>query len=123
MLNIKHGVVPEELLSHPFCNKNMIEDKDTSDLLKCNDIICFIVGGTRFQIMKSKFAYWPETRLSKLIRAETQNEILKLCDKYFVSNERKTTMKTYIFFRNGSNFNSILDKYCVLQFPFYLILI
>ena len=118
MLNIKHGVVPEELLSNPFCKKDMIEDKDTSDLLKCNDIVCFIVGGTRFQIMKSKFAYWPQTRLSKLIRAETENEILKLCDKYLVSNERKPTMKTYLFFRNGSNFNSILDKCFVLRFPF-----
>ena len=116
MLNIKHSV-SDVLLSNPFCSKDMIEDEDTCHLSKCDDIICFIVGGTRFQIMKSKFAYWPETRLSKLIRAKTENEILKLCDKYFVSNERKTTMKTYIFFRNGSNFNSILDKCYVLEFP------
>ena len=79
-------------------------------LLDCDDIICFVVGGTQFQIMKSNFAYWPQTRLSKLIRAKNESEILKICDKYVVNDTTKTMMDTYIFFRNGKNFNSILDK-------------
>ena len=88
----------------------MIADRQTSMLLECNDLICFIVGGTQFQILKSKFAYWPQTRLSKLIRTRTKKEILGLCDKYVSHNETKTMMDTYTFFRNGNNFNSILDK-------------
>ena len=109
MSNIKYSV-DTVLLSNPFCNSYMIEDKETSMLLQCDDLICFIVGGTRFEIIKSRFAYWPQTRLSKLIRTKKENEILNLCDKYIARKETKTMMDTYMFFRNGKHFNSILDK-------------
>ena len=97
--------VDDVLLSNPFCDSSIVKDEETSMLLDCDDIICFVVGGTQFQIMKSKFAYWPQTRLSKLIRAKTESEKSKLCDKFVVSKERKMMMQTYIFFRNGNNFN------------------
>ena len=47
---------------------NLIEDEETDYILRSDDIICIIVGGTMFQIRKSKFAFWPITRLSKLTR-------------------------------------------------------
>ena len=60
---------------------NLIEDEETDYILISEDIICILVGGTMFQIMKSKFAFWPKTRLSKLMRAKTKQEMLTLCDK------------------------------------------
>ena len=90
----------EVVLSNTECNTDIVEDKHTSDILNCDDIICFVVGGTRFQIMKSKFAYWPQTRLSKLIRAKSEIERRKLCDKVVVSIERKCVAqinRTYHF--------------------------
>ena len=107
MNNIKHNLNEKSLL-HPFCNKELIEDKETLRLLACDDLISFIIGGTQFQILKSKFAYWPKTRLSRLIRAKTKKEILSLCNNFVVC-ERSGQPKKYIFLRNGNNFNSILD--------------
>ena len=93
---------------HSLVSQDMFEDEETSHLLKCNDLVCFIIGGTQFQILKSKFAYWPKTRLSMLIRANTKNEILKLCDNViFCDNSGQP--KKYIFLRSGINFDTILD--------------
>ena len=64
--------IPEEI--------NLIEDEETDYILRSGDIICIIVGGTMFQIRKSKFAFWPKTRVSKLIRAKTKEEMVTLCD-------------------------------------------
>ena len=94
----------------PFGNKNLIEDNETPTILACDDLICFLLGGTQFQILKSKFAYWPHTRLPQLIRAKTREEILRLCDD-FVLCKKTGQPKRYIFYRNGQNFNSILDKF------------
>ena len=110
MNNTKH-IVNEKLLLYTFDNKELTEDKETPRILACDDLICFDVGGTQFQILKSKFAYWPKTRLSRLIRAKTRKEILNLCNKYVVC-EESGQKKKYIFLRNGNNFNSILDKCC-----------
>ena len=79
MSTIKHNVNEKSLL-HSFHNKELFEDKETPSILTCDDIICFIIGGTQFQILKSKFAYWPTTRLSRLIRAKTKQEILSLVE-------------------------------------------
>ena len=102
---------------HPLFSQDMFEDKETSRLLNSDDLVCFIMGGTQFQILKSKFAYWPKTRLSMLIRAKTKDEILKLCDNViFCDNSGQP--KTYIFLRSGINFNSILDtlNFCIKLF-------
>ena len=94
---------------HSLVSQDVFEDNETSHLINCHDLVCFIIGGTQFQILKSKFAYWPKTRLSMLIRAKTKDEILKLCDNViFCDNSEQP--KTYIFLRSGINFNSILDK-------------
>ena len=101
--------VDEQLLSNPCYNKDILEDEETSALLASDDLITFIVGGTKFQTAKSKFAYWPKTRLSKLIRAKTRKEKLKCCDRYVVCQGTKN-IETYIFFRSGKSFDAVLDK-------------
>ena len=88
--------------------KELFEDEETPLIVAFDDLLCFIVGGTQFQILKSKFAYWPKTRLSRLIRAKTEKEALRLCNKLVVC-EETGQIKQYIFFRNDKNFNSILD--------------
>ena len=107
---------------HSVVSKDIFEDEETSHLLKCDDLVCFIIGGTQFQILKSKFAYWPKTRLSMLIRANTKNEILKLCDNViFCDNSGQP--KEYIFLRSGINFDTILDtlNFCIkLFYSFYI---
>ena len=107
---------------HSLVSQDVFEDKETSHLLNCDDLVCFIIGGTQFQILKSKFAYWPKTRLSMLIRAKTKDEILKLCDNVIFC-DNTAQPKKYIFLRSGINFNSILDtlNFCIkLFYSFYI---
>ena len=94
-------IIPEKI--------NLFEDQQTDVILESDDIICIIVGGTKFQIMKSKFSFWPQTRLSKLMRAKTKQEMLTLCDKVIFHDKSKEPTK-FVFLRNATNINSILDK-------------
>ena len=105
----KNESIGEMLLSNPYYHKDMMEDEETSILLASDNLVSFIVGGTKFQTAKSNFAFWPKTRLSRLIRAKTEEEKLRLCDKYIVCEERKI-METYVFFRSGKSFDAVLDK-------------
>ena len=107
MYNLK-PIVKESSILHTFYNKELIEDNETHRILACDDLICFVIGGAEFQILKSKFAYWPNTRLSRLIRAKTKEKILMLCNNFVVC-ENSGQTKKYIFYRNGNNFNTILD--------------
>ena len=91
-------------------SQDVFEDKETCHLLTCDDLVCFIIGGTKFQILKSKFAYWPKTRLSMLIRAKNKINMLKLCDNVIFCENSGKPIK-YIFLRSGKNFNSILDTH------------
>ena len=99
--------IGEILLSNPYYQKDMMEDEETSILLASDNLVSFIVGGTTFQTAKSNFAFWPKTRLSRLIRAKTEKEKLRLCDKYVVCEK---FMETYVFFRSGKSFDAVLDK-------------
>ena len=101
--------IGEMLLSNPYYQKDMMEDEETSILLASNNLVSFIVGGTKFQTVISNFAFWPKTRLSRLIRAKTEKEKLRLCDKYIVCEETKV-IETYVFFRSGISFDAVLDK-------------
>ena len=93
----------------PLSNCNIdIQDDFTDQISKCEEIITLIVGGTRYEVLKKNFAYWPTTRLSKLIRATTTKEILKYCDGFSEATFHKR--QEYYFQHNWSNFNSILDK-------------
>ena len=89
------------------CNIQM-QDDFTAQISKSDEIITFIVGGNRYEVLKKNFAYWPTTRLSQLVRATTKSEILKYCDGFSEATFPKRP--EYYFLNNWSNFNSILDK-------------
>ena len=91
-----------------------IQDAYTEHISNSEDIIALNVGGTRYEVLKKNFAYWPTTRLSKMVRAKTKEDILKYCDgvSEFPSENKPSE---YLFRHNWSNFNSILDKYQNLE--------
>ena len=72
------------------------------------NMVIFIVGGDTFKTFPYHFNKWPESRLSRLIKAKTEGEILELCDEYCVDS---SGIKTYTFYRNPDHFNTILDVY------------
>ena len=93
----------------PMVDSNIhIQDDFTDRISKCDEIIVLNVGGTRHEVLKKNFAYWPTTRLSKLVRATTRKDILKYCDGFSEATSHKR--QEYYFQHNWSNFNSILDK-------------
>ena len=87
----------------------LLEDDMTNDIKKSRDILVFQVGGTEFHVMRRNFAKYPTTRLSRLIRARTTKEILKLCDGYI--NRGPPHRPEFIFHRNPNFFNAVLDVY------------
>ena len=89
--------------------KILLEDDMTNDIKKSRDILVFQVGGTEFHVMRRNFAKYPTTRLSRLIRARTTEEILKLCDGYI--NRGPPHRPEFIFHRNPNFFNAVLDVY------------
>ena len=77
--------------------------------MKCNGrIVVFIVGGEIFKTFRSHFSKWPQSRLSRLINSAKKDEAIKLCDDFFIDHHG---LKTYTFYRNPDNFNTILDIY------------
>ena len=89
----------------------MLNDCFSEEIKQSKDIIVLNVGGTRFHVLKSNFSVWPSTRLSRLIRAKTEEEILNLCDGFIPSVENPGGRIEYFFNRNWTTFNSILDIY------------
>ena len=88
-----------------------LHDTYSAEIKRSSEIIVFNVGGTRFHVLKSNFAIWPSTRLSRLIRAKSEDEILKLCDGFDPHVESTKGRVEYFFNRNWKTFNSILDIY------------
>ena len=74
----------------------------------CNLTIIFPLFNSK--AMKKNFAYLPRTRLSRLMRASTTEEILALCDG-FTTKEDGHSQPEYFFNRSWTSFNSILDFY------------
>ena len=89
----------------------LLYDDFSDEIQQSREIICLNVGGTRFHVLKSNFATWPSTRLSRLIRAQTEDEILRLCDGFVPITESTVGRVEYFFNRNWTTFNSILDIY------------
>ena len=54
----------------------MLHDSFSDEIKQSKDIVVLNVGGTRFHVLKSNFAVWPATRLSRLVRARSEEEIL-----------------------------------------------
>ena len=90
-----------------YC-KEFVEDDKTDSIKDSDDMITFVVGGTTFQSLRSNFAYWPTTRLSRLVRAKGRKQVLRFCNKISVCS--KSGQLKYMFYRSGNNFNAILDK-------------
>ena len=86
----------------------LIQDELTEQISTSDEIIAIYVGGTRYEVLKKNFAYWPTTRLSKMIRAKTNQDILKYCDG--TSNATFQRYQEFYFRKNWGNFNSILGK-------------
>ena len=108
----RHIIIHKMSDTEVFCQSVPIRDSFSEVLQKNDDIIVFNVGGTKFEVLKSNFAYWPTTRLSRLVRANTEEEILSLCEGFVTSSHgRESKKEEYYFHRNWSNFNSILDLY------------
>ena len=74
--------------------------------LFAQQILLLNVGGMNFRVMRSNFSILPRTRLSRLARAYTKEQILSLCDGY-----TEGEVKEFYFNRNWTTFNSILDFY------------
>ena len=70
--------------------------------------IIFDLNGEKFRVLKSNFYKWPHTRLSRLIRASSENTTFDLCDDFSLDADG---VKTYTFYRNPDHFNTILDLY------------
>ena len=85
-----------------------IQDAFTERISKSDEVVVLNVGDTRYEVIKKNFAYWPTTRLSKLVRATTRQDILRYCDGFNEDTARKC--EEFYFKNNWSNFNSILDK-------------
>ena len=64
------------------------------------------VGGVKYRSKISNFSKYPASRLGKIFRARTTNEILEYCDGYKPGNP-----PMIYFDRNDQNFNSIIDCY------------
>ena len=87
----------------------LLEDDMSKDIKSSREVLVFHVGGTEFHVMRKNFARYPTTRLSRLIRARTTKDILKLCDGYI--NHGPPHRPEFIFHRNPSFFNAVLDVY------------
>ena len=82
------------------------KDAMSAELEESKEMIDLNVGGVHFQVLKSSFALLPLTRLSQLMRAKTEEQILSLCDVYIPGQ-----IPQYFFNRNPTSFNCILDLY------------
>ena len=68
------------------------------------------VGGQRHEALRKIFDKFPQSRLWKVIRANTVEEILHHCDRYRVS-ASNDEVPEYFFDRNYTGFINILDSY------------
>jgi hypothetical protein len=61
--------------------------------------------------MWKNFVNFPGTRLGRLARAKTNDEMVAQCDKYFPQEQTDCGMPEYFFDHSWIGFNSILDVY------------
>ena len=60
------------------------------------------VGGRRHKVLESNFSVFPNTRLGKLARARTEEDILGLCDGY--REDDGAGVPEYFFDRNWTRY-------------------
>ena len=71
--------------------------------------------------MWKNFVNFPGTRLGRLARAKTNEDIIAQCDKYFPQEQTDCGMPEYFFDHSWIGFNSILDVYRYVKFISILI--
>ena len=95
------------ILSTDQRKTTLLQDDISRSMKRSKEIVVFNVGGMQFHVLRSNFAIMPTTRLSRLVRAQTKQDILQLCDGYVYRKVRPE----YHFHRNPQFFNSVLDLY------------
>ena len=70
----------------------------------------------RHWAMWKNFVNFPGTRLGRLARAKTNDDIVAQCDKYFPQEQTDCGMPEYFFDHSWIGFNSILDVYRYVKF-------
>ena len=108
---MEFGSFVEEELLEAERHGVLLNDCLSDEIRASKEVFILNVGGTKFHVLKSNFATWPTTRLSRLARAKTEQDILKLCDGYVKTGGSKRRQMEFFFNRNWTSFNSILDIY------------
>ena len=87
--------------------KAEVVDEDESEIKRNKwRTVVINVGGVSYRSKISNFSKFPASRLGKIFRARSTNEILEFCDGYKAGNP------PIIFFdRNDQNFSAIIDSY------------
>lgn len=73
-------------------------------------VVILNVGGQRHEVLKKHFDKFPHSRLWRVMRANTVDEILLHCDRYKVATSNDGVPE-YFFDRNYTGFINILDAY------------
>eukprot|EP00094_Tigriopus_californicus_P010656 TCALIF_10280-PA protein Name:"Similar to Kcnb1 Potassium voltage-gated channel subfamily B member 1 (Rattus norvegicus)" AED:0.14 eAED:0.14 QI:442/0.5/0.6/0.8/0.25/0.4/5/0/478 len=96
---------------NPKSDNNMAStvstSKDTSDGGK---VVILNVGGQRHEALKKNFDKFPQSRLWRIMRANSVDEILHFCDRYRVTHINDEVPE-YFFDHNYTGFIAILDAY------------
>ena len=80
--------------------------KSTETKKKDNRSVIIDVGGDRFTALKSTLERYPMTRLGKVVKANTVEQILQNCDEFVPG-----MTPEFFFDRNPDNFPSIPNMY------------
>ncbi len=96
-----------------YTHDNSDDDDDNGNVAIPDDAlakgtIAINVGGTKFKVRASCLtkSSAPRSRLARLVRATTEEEVLRLCDGYMAGETPE-----FFFNRSWQSFNSILDFY------------
>ena len=102
--SLKYKTISKTLEKAPI---KKTDDENLSEIKRNHwRTVVINVGGVKYRSKISNFSKYPASRLGKIFRARTTNEILEYCDGYKPGNP------PMIFFdRNDQNFNSIIDCY------------
>lgn len=71
------------------------------------------VGGQKYEVLRKHLVNHPGSRLWKLVHANTNEEILRVCDRYKPGNDTEADFRPaeYYFDHNYKSFAEILDLY------------
>lgn len=109
-------LAPNNKNSNGHSNCNNVSNKTVAipnghkDISEGNKVVILNVGGQRHEATKKNFDKFPGSRLWKVMRATTLEEILFQCDRYRVATINDDVPE-FFFDRNYTGFINILDSY------------